>query len=211
LDALLRRYLDPMKSHLVVAMRLESNRADDYLQGFLQSQVLERELLARAQQERGRFRSFLLIALDRYVYNRLRAERSEANRGAAAGAVPIEQAETIADHAPTPPENFNRAWAQNVLKEAVQRMEAHCIGLGRNDVWTMFQARVLAPAFEGAKARSYAQLVEELGLPSPAQAGNVLITAKRMFLRCLRSVIAEYERDEEQIDVEIAELRRIIS
>src|SRR4051794_40728709 len=66
LGTLLTRYMGPLRSHLVQRQRLARDRADDYLQGFLVSQVMERDLIARAEQEKGRFRSFLLIALDRY-------------------------------------------------------------------------------------------------------------------------------------------------
>src|SRR4051812_12470 len=74
LGALLTRYMGPLRSHLVERQCLPSDRADDYLQGFFVSQVMERDLIGKAEQEKGRFRSFLLIALDRYVFNRLRQE-----------------------------------------------------------------------------------------------------------------------------------------
>jgi hypothetical protein len=57
----------------------------------------------------------------------------------------------------------------------------------------------------------YQQLVRELGLQSPAQAANVLITGKRMFIRCLRAVVGEYEVSEAQLDAEIGEIRQIIA
>jgi hypothetical protein len=53
--------------------------------------------------------------------------------------------------------------------------------------------------------------VEKFGFRSPTEASNALVTAKRMFVRALRAVVAEYARDENGIDREIEELRAILS
>ena len=82
---------------------------------------------------------------------------------------------------------------------------------GRADLWGVFQCRVMAPILEGAQPVDYGQLVERFGLKSPAHAWNVLITAKRIFARTLRSVVAEYCRDDDEIESEIAELRGILA
>ena len=54
-------------------MRLVPEDADDMLQNFLSGPVLERDLISRAEKEKGRFRNFLLVALNRHVLNELRA------------------------------------------------------------------------------------------------------------------------------------------
>ncbi len=51
--------------------------------------------------------------------------------------------------------------------------------------------------------------MKTLNLRSPTQASNVLITANRMFGRCLRSVVAEYEHGGD-IEAELADLRQIL-
>ena len=42
-------------------------------------------------------------------------------------------------------------------------------------------------------------------------ASNVLITAKRTFVRVLRGLVGEYEQDETQIDAEIADLQKVLA
>jgi RNA polymerase sigma-70 factor (ECF subfamily) len=209
LGELLKRYLPPMRSHLRMRWRFGADQTDDLLQGFLSKQVLEKDLIGRADSEKGRFRTFLLTALDRYVMNQQRRER--AGKRAQSRAEPLDGSnEPVAKDA-EPSDAFDTAWAEAVLNETVGRMQQRCEGTDREDLWRVFQARILAPATDATPPIPYSELVRSLGLTSPAQASNVLITAKRLFTRSLRSVIAEYERDENQIDAEIADLRRILS
>jgi hypothetical protein len=90
-------------------------------------------------------------------------------------------------------------------------MERNCAALARPDIWGVFKSRLLEPAFDRSKPVPYERLVEKFGFATPAAASNSLVTAKRMFLRSLRSVIGEYELDDAAIDAEIVDLRRIVS
>jgi hypothetical protein len=98
-----------------------------------------------------------------------------------------------------------------VLDEALRRMRTHCGDSGRMDVWGVFEARVLAPALEGASPASYGELVQRFGFHSPSQATNVLATAKRMYARMLRWVVSEYARDAQEFEEEIGQLREILA
>src|SRR5690606_13017814 len=75
LEALIPRYMPALRSHLLYARRLNPHEAEDVLQAFLADKVLEQNLIARAEPEKGRFRNFLLVTLDRFMLNRLRALR----------------------------------------------------------------------------------------------------------------------------------------
>jgi hypothetical protein len=50
-------------------------------------------------------------------------------------------------------------------------------------------------------------LIGKFGFRSPSQAFNILGTAKRMFKRHLRAVIAEYARDEKEVAEELRALK----
>ena len=78
-------------------------------------------------------------------------------------------------------------------------------------MWGLFDCRVVRPMLEGAPAPDYRELVDRFGFPSPVQASNALVTAKRMYVRILRAVIGEYADDEREIDSEIADLHRILA
>jgi hypothetical protein len=53
--------------------------------------------------------------------------------------------------------------------------------------------------------------MRRIGFKTPLQASNALVTAKRMFERQLRSVVAEYAGDESEVESELMDLRRIFS
>ena len=64
LGELLVRYLPALRAHLVRRLRFTPDEAEDLLQGFIADKVVERGLVARADRRRGRFRTFLLAALE---------------------------------------------------------------------------------------------------------------------------------------------------
>jgi hypothetical protein len=98
-----------------------------------------------------------------------------------------------------------------VLQQTLQRMREECAAEGRQDVWEVFQHRLLGPCLLGTAPLEYDALVQRLGFESPSQASNVLITAKRLFGRGPRAVIAEYTSDDEAIESEIGDLRTILA
>lgn len=209
LTELVRRYREPLRSHLIRVRCLEPDQADDFLQGFLTSQVIERGLIRRADRSKGRFRTFILMALNRYVSNQLRQAKAQKRGHGRVSSFNEEMG--VAGHEPPPAHMFDVVWARQVLNDAIQRMISDCSLVSRPDLWGVFHARVLRPAFEGIEPLPYGELVRQFDLRSPSQASNTLITAKRMFQRSLRAVIAEYEPDQSAIDRELMELRQILS
>lgn len=149
------------------------------------------------------------MALDRYVRNQIRD--GHAQKRLATQTCAIEMAAEPVSREPGPSELFDSAWAGEVVAEALRRMSRDCTSFNRPDIWGVFQQRVLTPSFDDVSPPPYERLVELFGFNSSSQASNVLITAKRMFSRGLRSVVAEYEPDEARIDSEIADLRQILS
>src|SRR6266545_80156 len=78
---LLKRYMPALHSYLVYRKKFDPNRADDMLQGFLLSKIVENDLVSQAKRERGKFRSFLVTALNRYVISQIRQEQAEKRGG----------------------------------------------------------------------------------------------------------------------------------
>jgi len=193
LDVLLSRYRGPLLAHLRWTRRLPHAQAEDILQSFLHDKVLRQGLVAGADQARGRFRTYLLTALERFLVNELR--RQNARKRRATREVPIEEhAEAIGDPSPAL-DPFDVEWARTVLEQAARRLQAECLAGARMDVWRLFEQRVLLPSLEGCAGPSYEDLVRDLGIASPSAAYNLLLTGKRMFARQLEAVIAEYAGD----------------
>jgi RNA polymerase sigma-70 factor (ECF subfamily) len=207
---LIRRYLPALRTFLIYRRRLDCDAADDILQEFIAEKVLQKGLLAHASKERGRFRMFLMSALDRFALSQFRKQR--AKKRFAPDSVPVEEEMDAADASQLAPDEPSAiAWARQLLHQALDRMRQECERTDRADVWGVFEARLLNPMLHQADPVGYEELVARFKLGSPAQASNVFITSKRTFARVLRQLIGEYECSEEQIEAEISELMAVLA
>ena len=212
LGELLENYMPALRSHLVYRKRVDPGLVDDLIQEFIQSQILERELIAKVEKTKGKLRTFLLTALDRYVSKYFR-DRSAQKRGPRlkvdVDALP--EPATPSDKAVGVEQIFDIEWARSVLDQAIHRTLLKCQSSGRQDVWNVFECRLLGPILHGVPPAPYEEIINRLGLKSPIQAANLLVTGKRIFERMLRGVVLEYAADEDQVDEEIMDLKKILS
>src|SRR4051812_10649995 len=209
LTNLLEQYVPAMKCYLTMGKRLEPDKADDLMQSFLTSKVIDQDLIERADKDRGKFRTFILTALDRFIVNQHRFDR--AQKRSPSNMAAIEDQPEPADEEVAPDETFDVAWAKQVINRTVERMKQECRGSGRLDLWQVFEARVLAPTLGQSEAVPYEELIAKAGFTSPVQAANALVTAKRMFARIIRQVISEYEGSDAEIDGELNDLHEILA
>ncbi|HUO08576.1 MAG TPA: hypothetical protein VM008_09780 [Phycisphaerae bacterium] len=209
LGVLLKRYLPAMRAYLDGQRQVPPDRVPDLLQGFVADKIIEQNLIAQADRQRGKFRSFLLMSLKRYVIDEHR-RREAAKRSPEGALTTLESAAEVAIN-DEPSRNFDLAWARELVNETLQRMKRECERSGRTDLWEVFDCRVVGPAFLGTAPLEYDHLVERFGLPTPLHASNLLTTAKRMFARTLRSVAAEYADDDQLVEEEIQDLLAIVS
>lgn len=210
LSQLLMRYSPALRAHLRFCRGLNPQDAEDLLQEFIAGHVLEQNLLARADRERGRFRTFLLVALDHHLSKQIRYRSAAKRSPGSAGHVQIEQ-QQIPDAGPRPSDVFDVAWAREVIREALERMRAECEASSRPDLWALFHGRVVAPAYDGVEGLPYEQIMARFGFRTLVQATNALVTAKRLFARMLRAVVAEYAEDTREVDDELLCLRQILA
>lgn len=190
LDELLRIYLPALRAHLRGA-GLAPDDAEDVLQGFVEEKVLARDLMARADPERGRLRALLVTSLSRYRISCARSRRRRAEREVRLESSCV-AAPGLTAGEPRAGAFLEVAWARALLRHALDRMEAECRSRGRSPVWELFHLRLVGPLLEGAEPSPYGELVARFGFASPGQAMNALVTAKRTFHRVLRECIGEY-------------------
>jgi DNA-directed RNA polymerase specialized sigma24 family protein len=220
MSQLLQRYLPALRAHLLIARRMSAEQAEEVLQDFVSSKILEQRLIDRSDRDRGKFRTFLLRALNNFAIDQHRRGRLERRM-----VLPTGRGEADADEAQRDPLNladddgaaaapqrsvFDREWARGVMSRAIERMRQECEKTARADIWGVFDRRVLGPSMRDEPPASYAQLIAEFGFASPAQASNVLMTAKRSFARHLRAVVGEYAPRDAEILEELAELKQIL-
>jgi DNA-directed RNA polymerase specialized sigma24 family protein len=210
LGELLARYTPAMLS----VLRFEgvpAGEAEDLLQGFVCDRVIQNNILGAADRSRGRFRSFIFASLRNYALNR-RREQLAAKRCAARPVVALDADGAVDAPAPEAAvDAFDTEWLRQVLQQTLERMHRQCqMSAGAERVWRVFRERVLDPARRGEPPPRYEDLASALGVDSAAQAANLLVTAKRMFARILRSVVAEYTRDEAEMEDELRWLKALV-
>ena len=176
--------------------------AQDLTQGFF-VHVLENNVLAHADKERGRFRSFLLGALRHFVSNEARKNRAE-KRGGKVTFLSVDATEgedrfgrEIQDPA-TPEKLFQRNWAENLLRRASETLRAD---YERSHKLHLYEA--IKPYLLGsANPDSYQEVADSLGISSGSLAVMVFRMRKR-YGDILRQEIAQTVDDPADVQSEI--------
>lgn len=180
----------------------EPEDAQDLTQGFFHH-VIKHNTLAHADQERGRFRSFLLGALRHFVSNETRMQQAK-KRGGGVIFLSMDADEDeqrlereLADPR-TPEKLFERNWAENLINRA---NEALRMDYERCHKLKFFEA--LKPYLTGsANPDSQKELAESLGVSTGSLAVMVFRMRKRYGER-LRQEIALTVTDPADLQSEI--------
>jgi DNA-directed RNA polymerase specialized sigma24 family protein len=207
-DEQLGLYLPAIRWYLSRVRGLSRDDADEVVQEFVARKFVVSNLFAAVSKGKGKFRTYLLRALDNFLVDRQRAASRDRAFGVQECRSGLGDAAVAGDG---PAWRFERVWGQTVMTATVARVHAHCLAQGRADVWRVFEARLVAPAADGARPVPYEALAAELGLKTPMQAANLLVTGKRLFERELQGVIRVYAGEGADIGEEVADLHRIFS
>ncbi|MHC5543746.1 RNA polymerase sigma factor, partial [Singulisphaera rosea] len=127
MEQLCRTYWYPLYAYVRRGGR-NSHDAQDLTQEFF-SRLLEKGYLHAAAAEKGRFRTFLLVALQRFLANEWDRART-LKRGGNRIHVPLDASEaesryqTEPSDAMTPERIFERRWAVTVLEQTLVRLRA---------------------------------------------------------------------------------------
>ncbi len=209
IGVLMDRYWKPVYCYL--RRQGHSNEeAKDLTQGFFHEVVLQRHLVEKADPAKGRFRSFLLMALNRYLAN-VRKHEARQRRRPAGKLVPLEMVEPpelsqlVAEA--DPEDCFNYAWVSALLEQVLADLEANCHRDGKTVHWQLFHDRVLAPIRDRADPVPLADLCTRYGVADEAQGSNMIVTVKRRFQRLLRERLRQSVMSEELLAEELDEIR----
>lgn len=212
LQELLSVYWSPVYAYLRRSGH-DPHDAADLTQGFLSEVVLDRGFVERADPSRGRFRSFLLSALSKFVIDEHR--REFGREGKRPKMLIPSDPEALAQAEPNiladPAQAFERQWAATVLDIALQRLEEACHRDGLAPHWQVFEARVVHPALSGAEPASIDSLVTSFDARGPEEVSSMLHTVKRKFRQVLRDAVAETVDDTADLELELGELRRFLA
>lgn len=127
-------YYEPVAAFLRCQLR-NADAARDLAHDFFAS-VLEGGAITRADQDRGRFRSYLLGAVKHFLSHHREAERRLKRGGGVAGMslndTEAGEAQSVADATVLSPDAaFDRQWALTVLARALEALQQECAAEGR--------------------------------------------------------------------------------
>jgi RNA polymerase sigma-70 factor (ECF subfamily) len=204
LSRLLESYWYPLYSFV----RRKGNRPEeafDLTQEFL-ARLLDRNFLGDADPAKGRFRTFLLAALECFLVDHWRWEARQKRGGgrailswsamAAEERYRLEPADTL-----TPERIYERRWALAVLEETLKQLGAECAASGKE---ALFAA--VRPILSGDDADSpYAGIAARLGMKEGALK-TAVHRLRRRFGALLRAEIAQTLSDPLEVEEEIRHL-----
>jgi RNA polymerase sigma-70 factor (ECF subfamily) len=209
---LLSKYWKPVYCYLR-RKGYDNEQAKDLTQGFFHEVVLGRSLIQKADQSKGRFRSFLLIALNRYLITaktgQAAQKRIPESNLVSLDVLDVPGLPQTASEL-TPEDSFNYAWVSSLLEQVLQEVEAKCHEDGKTVHWYVFHDRVLEPIMEKAEPPSMTEICRKYALENEAKASNMMVTVKRRFQTVLRSHLRRLVVSDDQVDEELAEIMRFL-
>jgi len=145
-------YYEPVAAFLRCQLRdadVARNLAHDFF-----AAVLEGGAIARADQDRGRFRSYLLGAVKHFLAHHREAER-RLKRGGGVASISLEdteafEARSVADTSVLSPDAaFDRQWALTVLARALEALRQECAAEGRAEFFEAVKPWLTGEAAHG--------------------------------------------------------------
>lgn len=184
--------------------------AQDLTQEFF-ARLLERNWVANADQTKGRFRSFLLSAMNHFLADEWDKARAQ-KRGGGVPSVPLQfdTAETRYGVEPvesaTPERIFERRWALTLLEEVLNRLRAEYEQEGKDNLFAM-----LHPCLVGERtAQPYAELAAKMGV-NEGTVKSAVHRLRQRYRQLLRDEIASTVAGSEEVDEELRHLFAVLA
>jgi len=209
LEALCQAYWYPLYAYLRRQGR-SPHDAQDLTQGFF-ARLLEKNYLDAADRDKGRFRSFLLMALKRFLAKEWERERAQKRGGGQATlSLDTELAERRyqgegAEHL-APDRIYERRWALTLLDQALAALRQDYHALGREAEFDCLKGYLTAERGEIL----YTEVAARLGMTE----GTARAAVHRMrsrFRALFREVIARTVAVPEQVEDEVRWLKRALT
>lgn len=207
LAGLCRTYWPPVYAY-IRRQGVNASDAQDLTQAFF-SRLLQRDFFARAEPERGRFRTFLLCSLQNF----LRDEHARANAAKRGGSTVFSLEELEAEQGYlaegveglTPERLFERRWALTLLERVMARLEAEFRQNARGELFVELRQRL----WGSNRDVPVHELARRLGVGESAF--HVMLHRLRARLReLLRAEIAELVESPADVEDEIAHMIRVL-
>jgi RNA polymerase sigma-70 factor (ECF subfamily) len=204
LETLCRTYWYPLYAYLRRQGRLPPD-AQDLTQDFF-ARLLQKDYLQAAAREKGKFRTFLLVAFKRFLANEW--DRAHAQkRGGFAPVVSIDEELAESRFAAEPSHNvppdvlFDRQWAMTLLERAMTQLQAEYVASGRAKLFEYLQSCLAREE----SALPYAEIAARLNL-TEAAVKMAVHRLRARYREILRAEIAHTVSSAEEVEEEIHHL-----
>ena len=209
LETLCRVYWYPLYAFIRHSGQSKEN-AEDLTQAFF-TRLLSSQFLESAEQERGRFRSFLLVALKRFMANEW--ERAHAQkRGGFRTAISLDtdlaerkiQIELAGSEVP-PDRAFERRWALALLEQTMSRLRSEFDRAGKMAEFERLKVFLTAERSE----IPYATVARELGM----EEGTLRVAVHRLrrrYRELFREEVAHTLAEGESVEEELKHLMTVL-
>jgi RNA polymerase sigma factor (sigma-70 family) len=184
--------------------------AQDLTQAFFQ-RLLASDWIARADQAKGRFRTFLLSGMQNFLANEWQKSQRQ-KRGAGKTLISLDGLQPEARYRVEPStlesadKLFERRWALTLLETVLQRLEAEQTGAGALEQFSALrEALVGEPTLE-----SYAALARRFEV-SENTVKSWVHRLRARYRELLRQTVAETVNGPEEVQDELRFLARILS
>lgn len=186
LTQLCQRYWFPLYAH-VRRRGHEAEAARDLTQSFF-AMLLAGRALHQADPQRGRFRTFLLAALDHFLHHHHR-DAAALKRGGSQEIISLEAHEAeerlalepVDPHSPD--REFDRRWAMSTLEQARFRLRHEFLHSGKAELFDLLRPHLLG----SGEGLPYAQIATQL---------NMTVVAVKVTVHRLRKRYGEILRAE---------------
>ena len=211
-DLLIQRYWKPVYCYLR-RKGIGNEEAKDITQGFFQEIVLGKNLIDKADQTRGRFRSLLLTALNNYlvdIYHKASAQK-QIPKSKLLSMSQMEwsdfpQAVTTL----TPEDTFTYSWISALLEQVIQDVKRHYERAEKSVHWQVFYAKTLRPIMEDSEVPNMESLCARFGIANVDVASNMIVTVKRRFQTILQKHLRNTVTSDQEVEEEIHEIKRFL-
>ena len=201
LDLLVGRYWRPVYC-FIRQLGNSHEDAKDLTQAFFTTFV-ERDVAAYADRERGKFRTFLIASVKRFLAERHRHEMRH----------PVPATLSDIDLAPrehlfqfgageSPERVFDRNWAKCLLENSIGRFRSECIALDKEIRFRVFEERFLA---DPSRFAAYRDIAQKLGI-SVTDVRTHLERGRKRLARMIREEVSHCLSVPWECDAEIQEL-----
>jgi len=201
LEELCRAYWPPLYA-FVRRKGFEPADAEDFTQAFF-ARLLESNYLAQVAPGKGRFRSFLMAALQHFIGDELDKAHTQKRGGShqhlhldTTDAEAIYAKELVCDD--TPERAFDRRWARAVLGRAEARLRDECAAAGKSDLFT-----ALGPGADGGD--SHEVIAARLGLTMSA-VKSAAFRLRQRYRELIRDEIAQTVSSPAELEAELRDL-----